>query len=161
LHGTSSTPEALILDTLVPSVATRQFRDSAAVSFNGGNHWKEIGTWSSAPGLLTGTVGELNDLHIFVGLKNSDDEGTRFGFLAEAYKNGSLLISGQTLCVTGVTRNPDRAKRVIVALGAFPPEIFGPEDVLSVKVSTRIGTAGASAFCGGHRSAAGLRLYFD
>jgi hypothetical protein len=34
-------------------------------------------------------------------------------------------------------------------------------DILFLKVLTRIGTDGNGNFCGGHSNAVGLRLYFD
>jgi hypothetical protein len=123
---------------------------------------KDIGTWSAAPPLSAGTLTTLSDLHVWLGLKNSDDQGTRFDLRAEVYKNGALVATGETFCITGVTRNPALAQEVVVAFGAFTPVAFdGSTDVLSLKVRTRIGTNGAGSFCGGHSNAVGLRLYFD
>jgi len=164
LHGTgpNNNPPTLFLDNTPPVATTAKFRDSAAVSFSGGNPWKDIGTWSATPALSAGTLTTLSDLHVWLGLKNSDDQGTRFDLRAEVYKNGSLVASGETACITGVTRNPDLAKEVSVAFGAFTPLAFnGSTDVLSLKVLTRIGTNGAGGLCGGHSNAVGLRLYFD
>ncbi len=155
LHGSGSNPPALFLDTSAPTAAAPKFKDSAGVAFSGGNPWKEIGTWTAAPAVVAGTIGNLS---AYVGLKNSDDQGTQFDLRAEVSKNGTLIGSGQTSCVTGVTRNPDQAKNIVVSLGALT---FGAADVLSVKVSTRIGTTGTGTFCGGHASATGLRFYFD
>jgi WD40 repeat protein len=164
LHGTGSNnnPPTLFLDTVPPVATTAKFRDSAAVSFSGGNLWKDIGTWSAAPALSAGTLTTLSDLHIWLGLKNSDDQGTRFDLRAEVYKNGTLVASGETLCITGVTRNPALATEVAVAFSSFTSVAFdGSTDVLSLKVQTRIGTNGAGGFCGGHSNAVGLRVYFD
>ena len=151
LHGSSSTPPTLFLDTIAPSATVPKFADSASVAFSGGNPWKEIGTWT-APAVVTGTFSSLS---AYVGLKNSDDQGTQFDVRAELYKNGSLIGSGETYCVTGVTRNPDQAKNIVVSLSQ---NSIGATDV---KVLTRIGTTATGTFCGGHASATGLRFYFD
>ncbi len=78
LHGSGATanPVTLFLDGFVPTSPTARYKDSSVVKFVGGNPWKEIGTWAAIPGpsLLT----ELNDLQVWLGLKNSDDQGTRF-----------------------------------------------------------------------------------
>ena len=78
------------------------------------------------------------------------------------YKNGVLVSSGVTLCVTGVTKNANNAKEVSVSFAPFSATPFnGTTDVLSLKILTRIGTNVSGTFCGGHSNAAGLRLYFD
>lgn len=164
LHGlgASGNPPTLFLDTTVPTATTVKYRDSAAINFNGGNPWKEIGTWAAAPAYSAGTLATLNNLHVWLGLKNSDDQGTYFDVRSEVYKNGTLIASGETYCITGITRNPDLAKAAAVSFGSVSPTVFdGVTDVLSVKVLTRIGTDGAGGRCGGHSNAVGLRLYFD
>jgi RHS repeat-associated protein len=161
LHGTGPTanPPTLFLDDTNPTATTAKYRDSVGVNFSGGNLWKEIGTWTIN---TTGTLTELNNLHVWLGLKNSDDIGTRFDLRAEVYRNGqSLITSGELYCIQNITRNPDLAKEVVVSFGSFSPADFGSGDVLSLRILTRIGTDGAGAFCGGHSNAVGLRLYFD
>ncbi len=164
LHGSGATanPPTLFLDSAPSSATTANYKDSAGVKFAGGNLWKDIGTWPAAATFSNGTLTALSDLRGWVGLKNSDDQGTRFDLLAEVYKNGTVVASGETHCITGVTRNPDMAKEVIVSFAPFGPVDFnGTTDVLSLRVLTRIGTTGTGAFCGGHSNAVGLRLYFD
>jgi hypothetical protein len=164
LHGTgpNSNPPALFLNNAAPTATTAKFKDSPAVNFSGGNPWKEVGTWPAASALTAGTLTALSDLHVWLGLKNSDDQGTRFDLRAEVYKNDALVVSGEVYCIEGITRNPNLAKEVIVAFAPFSPVVFnGTTDELSLKVLTRIGTNGAGGFCGGHSNAVGLRLYFD
>lgn len=164
LHGTgpNENPPTLFLDTSSPTSATAKFKDSSSVNFNGGNTWKEVGVWAAQSSLTSGTLSALGDLHVWVGLKNSDDQGTNFDLRAEIYRNGVSLSSGETLCVVGVTRNASNAKEVTIAFTPFSPATFnGATDVLSVKILTRIGTTAAGASCGGHSNAVGLRLYFD
>ena len=77
-----------------------------------------------------------------------------------------MVAAGETICVTGVTRNPNNAKEVTVSFGPFPAVTFdGTTDALRLKILTRIGTTPSGGRCSGpggsHRSAVGLRLYFD
>jgi hypothetical protein len=100
-------------------------------------------------------LGSLNDLHVWVGLKNSDDQGTYFDIRAELIKGGTQIASGETKNIQGVTRNPDKAKEVVVAFGAISNPGFNPGDVLSLRILTKVTAAG------GHSNAVGLRLYYD
>ena len=164
LHGagTSPTPSTLFLDGTAPAGTTAKYKDSASVNFNGGNPWKEVGTWKAAPTLTAGTLATLADLDAWVGLKNSDDQGTRFDLRAEIRRNGNLVASGETYCIQGVTRNPASAHEILMNFGLFSPIAFnGATDELSLKMLTRIGTNGSGSFCGGHSNAVGLRMYFD
>ena len=47
-----------------------------------------------------------SDARLFVGLKNSDDQGTNFDVKVELLQNGAPVASGLSRCVSGVTRNP-------------------------------------------------------
>src|SRR5438132_386314 len=112
LHGAGATanPPTLFLDATAPTATTEKYKDSTSLNFSGGNLWKEVGTWPAAPTLTAGTLSALTDLHVWLGLQNSNDQGTSFDLLAELYKNGALVTSGLTRCITGVTRNPSLAK---------------------------------------------------
>jgi hypothetical protein len=103
----------------------------------------------------------LSDAHLWLGLKNSDDQGTRFDIRVELLKNGSSVASGLDRCVTGVTRNPASALEAVVGWDAFSPVTVETGDVLALRVSTRIGTNPDDTKCSGHNSALGLRLYYD
>ena len=148
------------MTSTAPTATTAQFKDSASIRFSGGNSWTEIGTWTASPAGSAQTLTALGDLGMWLGLKNSDDIGTRFDLRAEVYSNGTLVASGEMFCITGVTRNPSLAKEVTVPFGTISSGAFAATDVLSLKVLTRVGTTGG-AFCGGHSNAVGLRLYFD
>jgi hypothetical protein len=164
LHGSGAiaNPAALFLDAVSPPSMTAKYNDSAGVKFSGGNPWQRIGTWSAAPALTSGSLASLRELHTWVGLKNSDDQGTRFDLRAEVRKNGVPVAAGETFCITGATRNPSLAKEVTVPFAPFAAVPFnGRSDGLSLVVFTRIGTDGLGNFCGGHSNAVGLRLYFD
>jgi hypothetical protein len=151
----------LFLDTNAPTDATVDFRDSASLSFAGGNAWRTIGTWTEAASDSSRTLTGLGELHVWLGLRNSDDQGTRFDLRAEVLRNGISIASGETYCITGVTRNPTNALEVLAPFGPIAETALDPADVLTLRVSTRIGTNGTGAFCGGHSNATGLRLYFD
>lgn len=51
--------------------------------------------------------GASNSSTLWIGLKNSDDQGTQFDVRTELYKNGTtLLAGGQTLCITRMATIP-------------------------------------------------------
>ena len=126
LHGTGpdNNPPTLLLNPTAPTAATAKFRDSAAVNFSSGNLWKDIGTWPVQPTFPANTVTALSDLHVWLGLKNSDDQGTQFDLKADVFKNGTLVSSGLTRCITGIVRNATNAKEATVAFGSFSPVTF-------------------------------------
>ena len=107
-------------------------------------------------------MASLGAARVWVGLKNSDDVGTRFDVRVEARKNGTLFAAGETLCVQNVVRNPNNAKEVTVGFAPFSPQSFnGTSDAVSLRILTRVGTNGSGGMCGGHSNAVGLRTYFD
>jgi hypothetical protein len=73
--------------------------------------------------------------------------------------------SSTTLCIAGVTRNPNLPKEVRAAFDSFAAVPVAVGDVLSLKLSTRIGTNPDGSRCSGpggsHSSALGLRVCFD
>jgi hypothetical protein len=101
---------------------------------------------------------------VWIGLKNSDDQGTQFDLRAEVYRNGTPVSSGETSCITGVTRNPALAKLVMVEVGSLG-NLFSSGDSFFLKFLTRIGTNPDGTKCSGlggsHSNAVGLRLYYD
>lgn len=102
-----------------------------------------------------------SEVETWLGLKNSDDQGTSFDIRSELYVNGILASESQALCVTGITRNPAKARQVCNALSAMPPASLSPGDNISLRVLTRIGTNADGTKCPGHSNALGLRLYYD
>lgn len=103
----------------------------------------------------------LGAARIWLGLRNSDDQGARFDVRVDLVKNGSPWASGLARCVSGITRNPDKALELTIPFDSAPGVAVGPGDELAFTVSTRIGTTNEGGFCGGHSNATGLRLYFD
>ena len=164
LHGSGviANPSVLSLDDLSPSASTARYKDSPSVRFAGGNAWVEIGRWSAAPAFSRGSLTSLGDVQLWLGLKNSDDIGTNFDVRAEVYAGSAIVASGESHCISGITRNPDLAKAVGIAFGPFSPVAFdGSTQALSLRLLARIGTNASGGPCGGHASATGLRTYFD
>jgi hypothetical protein len=64
-------------------------------------------------------VASLAPASFWVGLKNSDDQGTQFDVRAEVYVGNTLVSAGVTRCITGATRNAANAKQVVVPFGAI------------------------------------------
>ena len=110
------------------------------------------------------TISALGDVHAWIGLRNSDDQGTQFDLRVELLKNGTSVESGIKRCITGLTRNALSAKEALVAWD-FSPVPVTSGDVLSVRFSARIGTNPDNTKCSGpggsHNNAVGLRLYYD
>ena len=55
---------------------------------------------------------------VWIGLKNSDDQGTKFDLRAEQYVNGLRIAEGKALCITGVTRNAFLSKEIAVPVNS-------------------------------------------
>src|SRR5438128_2290844 len=83
-----------------------------------------------APSAAPKTLLSLSDLHAWLGLKSSDDQGTQFDFRADVAKNGVPVGSSTTRCITGVTRSPDLAKEVTGAFDVFAPIPVAPGDIV-------------------------------
>lgn len=104
---------------------------------------------------------DLTTATSWLGLKNSDDQGTRFDVRAEVYRGATLVSSALTRCIAGVTRNPNNALQVASTFGDFAPVTLTSGELLTFKVSTRIGTNADDTKCPGHNNATGLRFYYD
>ena len=168
LHGIGSTanPPILGLDAVAPAGTVEKYKDSASINFSGGNPWKEVGTWSSVPGSTQGHLSGTSRATAWLGLKNSDDQGTQFDLRVELYRNGMLVAAGENRCIGNITRNATHAKPIAVSIPTLTPADFdGSSDVLAMRYLTRVGTNPDSTKCSGpggsHNNAAGLRVYFD
>ncbi|HSB12514.1 MAG TPA: hypothetical protein VLM38_23700, partial [Blastocatellia bacterium] len=75
---------------------------------------------------------------VWLGLKNSDDVGTKFDLLAEVLKNGSVVGSGQLADVPGGSSGFNNAVLRTINLALSGPVEFFPGDTLSVRLSVRI-----------------------
>ena len=137
--------------------------------------WLRVGTDIVGAGAFNGTFALLGQVissplalspaHLFIGLKNSDDQGTQFDLKVELLRNGTSVASGLGRCIAGVTRNPDLARDALVEFDPFGLVPIASGDVLALRASARIGTKPDDTKCSGpggsHNSAVGLRLYYD
>jgi hypothetical protein len=96
----------------------------------------------------------LGPANVWVGLKNSDDVGTKFDLLAEVFKNETLIGSGQLNGVNGGSSGFNNAVLNTINLGLSAPVDVCPGDILKIKLSVRI------AANSGHRSGT-ARLWFN
>jgi hypothetical protein len=97
-------------------------------------------------------VGPAN---VWIGLKNSDDVGTRFDLLAEVLKNpGQTVIgSGQVNSVPGGSSGFNNAILDIINMTLPNAVAFNPGETLSFRLSVRVAATG-------HRSGT-ARLWFN
>jgi len=111
------------------------------------------------------SVANTGPAKLWIGLKNSDDQGTQFDLRTELYINATLISWGETRCITGVTRNALYAKEVTVPFNPISNGAYASGDILYLKVFTRIGTNPDGQKCSGpggsHNNAVGLRMYYD
>ena len=103
----------------------------------------------------TKQLATLGPVKVWLGLKNSDDQGTYFDLKVELLKNGVAIAIGETRDIRGITRNPSLAREATVTFGAISDNQLTFGDVLSVRVMTKVTASG------GHSNAVGLRLYYD
>ena len=150
----------LELTTTAPGAGPAAYIDSPALSKAASNPWREIGEWETYTGggsINNCVIVAFSPLHVWLGLRNSDDQGTNFDLRAEVRVQNALVGAGEQYCIKGLTRNPALAKEVLqtIALQLTNVNLDGE---VSLTLKARIGT-GAS--CGGHASATGLRVYYD
>jgi hypothetical protein len=91
---------------------------------------------------------------VWIGLKNSDDVGTKFDVLAEVFKNGALIASGLLKDVSGGSSGFNNAKLDAINLALAASVAFQTGDTLSIRLSVRV------AASSGHRSGT-ARLWFN
>jgi len=155
IHPLSRSPQQ-VRQQLLRVTRTRPPSRSAA-----GTHGKKVGIWQAAPATSNGTLSTLADAHVWLGLKNSDDQG-RITTSASKSRRTDRSSPLPKCCASVASRAPRQRQRSRDSVwGVLRDGFNGSSDVLTFKVSTRIGTNGSGASCGGHSSATGLRLYFD
>jgi hypothetical protein len=102
-----------------------------------------------------GVLKELGPAQIWLGLKNSDDVGTKFDILAEVLKNGSLVGWSQLNDVPGGSSGFNNAVMRTINLALSSPVDISVGDTLSLRLSVRIAVG-----VPGHRSGT-ARLWFN
>ncbi len=96
----------------------------------------------------------LGSAQVWIGLKNSDDIGTKFDLLAEALRNGTVIGSGQLNDVPGGSSGFNNAVLRTINLSLAGSTTFCPGDTLSIRLSVRV------AASSGHSSGT-ARLWFN
>jgi hypothetical protein len=83
-------------------------------------------------------LASLGPTWLWIGLKNSDDQGTAFDLQAEvAITNVGQSVpvaTARTLCIAGATRNPDKAKEAVIQFNSFQPVSVAPDAVFSLTI---------------------------
>jgi hypothetical protein len=105
--------------------------------------------------VTSGQLTALGDANVWIGLKNSDDVGTKFDLLAEVFKNGAPLASGQIDDVPGGSSGFNNAHLRTISLVLADAESVCPGDTLSFRLSVRI------AASSGHVSGTARLWYND
>jgi uncharacterized repeat protein (TIGR01451 family) len=108
----------------------------------------------SANNTDSATVTVVPPAKVWIGLKNSDDVGTRFDLRAQVLKNNVPLVTKELLDVPGGSSGFNNAVLRIINLTPSSSVTFGPGDTLSFKLSVRITAVG------GHRSGT-ARLWYN
>ncbi len=101
------------------------------------------------------TLNSLSPANVWIGLKNSDDIGTKFDLLAEILKDGVVVGSGQLNGVNGGSSGFNNAFNDSVALALSSNPVIVSGDVLTLRLFVRISTA-----VSGHNSGT-ARLWFN
>lgn len=117
-----------------------------------GDPYQQIGEWTATNVDSDAACTNVYDFQLWLGLRNSDDQGTNVDLKVEVTVDG-VTSSKEFLCIKGLTRNPASAAQI------DPSEFFtiandGTLDV-ALKLFWKISNS-----CGGHASATGLRLYY-
>jgi hypothetical protein len=100
-------------------------------------------------------VTEIAPAQVWIGLKNSDDVGTRFDLLAEAYVDEALIGSGELDSVWGGSSGFNNANLYSIPLTLSEPVDWTPSSTLSLKLYVR-------NTCYGHTHNSGTaRLWYN
>jgi hypothetical protein len=102
------------------------------------------------------SVTEIGPANVWIGLKNSDDVGTKFDLLAEVFKNGNPIGSGQLNGVNGGSSGFNNAVLRTIDMALTDSVMVCPGDTLSFKLSVRIAVGVA-----GHKSGTARLWYND
>ena len=101
------------------------------------------------------TLTALGNANVWVGLKNSDDVGVKFDFLAEVLKNGTVIASTQVNDQPGGSSGFNNAILRTISLVLSSSQSFCSGDTLSFRLSVRV------AASSGHVSGTARLWYND
>ncbi len=114
------------------STGTKAF--TVVATDNAGNSSSQSVNYSVTTALLT----NLAPSQVWVGLKNSDDVGTKFDLLAEVLKNGMVVGSGQVDGVTPGSSGFNNAVLRGISLSLSGTQTFAGGDNLAFRLSVRV-----------------------
>ncbi len=100
-------------------------------------------------------ISALSPAGVWIGLKNSDDVGTKFDVKVEAFKGNTLVASGELDSFAGGSSGFNNAHLATIPFNSFSSVDLPTGSVLSVTVSVRNACVGS-----GHNSGV-ARLWFD
>jgi uncharacterized repeat protein (TIGR01451 family) len=167
LAAGASYPEQIVVTVNVASNAISPVVNTAVVSGGGEASTANVTGNDTVTDsvVVIATLKLPSDVHAWIGLRNSDDQGTQFDIQVELLQNGTPVFTGLRRCITGLTRTPTFAFDAVIPWTVTPPVPIASGDVLALRISTRIGTTPANTKCpgpgGSHNNAVGLRLYYD
>ena len=100
----------------------------------------------------------LTPIQFWIGLKNSDDVGIKFDLKAEAYKDNTLITSGELNSFSGGSSGFNNAHLATINFDDFPPLDFpvGSGSQLKIKLYARNACTGS-----GHNSGTARLWYND
>ena len=107
--------------------------------------------FAPAPGLNC-----LSPAEVWIGLKNSDDVGTKFDLKAEVLHNGTVIGTGELDSVPGGSSGFNNAHLRAIAIALSSVQSIEPADTICLRLSVRIATKVA-----GHRSGTARLWYND
>jgi probable HAF family extracellular repeat protein len=85
----------------------------------------------------TNQLTALGPANVWIGLKNSDDVGTKFDLLAEVYQNNTLIGSGHLDKVNGGSSGFNNAKLNTIPLTLFASVDWSSDSTLRIKLYVR------------------------
>jgi len=87
--------------------------------------------------VLPPQITSLNPAQVWVGLKNSDDVGVKFDLRAEAYKDNTLVSSGELNSFPGGSSGFNNAHLATIPFDSFSPPNFPPGSQLKLVIYVR------------------------
>lgn len=89
-------------------------------------------------------LSSLSPAKVWIGLKNSDDVGTKFDLKAEAYRDGMLISTGQLNSFTGGSSGFANAHLATIPFDPFSPFVVPSGTELKIQVLVRNACTGSA-----------------
>lgn len=141
--------------TNLPTLAAGTLITATATDASGNTSEFALNITASSPAPNATPLTAVGPARAWIGLKNSDDVGTKFDLLAEVFKNGVLIGSGQLNGIPGGSSGFNNAVLRTIDLALSAPVDVYSGDTVSFRLSVKIAVGVA-----GHRSGT-ARLWFN